>query len=236
MHIPITTTILAGLLLVLSGCQTQSIQQTDPPIAGQWSLPVNGVRMMAMPIADSPYVKGSRTVLIFMQNIGDKGVDLPQINPAPFVTVRPDGTQLPEQFRERPRLPGNLRIQIESAENEGIHGPSFRYDRLEKMEAQGPDLLPGEVRVFALILKTDETPIQMMQQLDQREVQTAMTQWLIHSPEPHRYRVYLSYRPDGFGPPSESRLREASETRWAGKQIDLPPFEMLVSSRNSNSQ
>jgi hypothetical protein len=231
MHYSIANIIFTSLLLALPGCQTQ---QTDPPIAGQWSEPVNGVRMMAVPIADSPYVKGSRTVLIFTQNVGDVGINLPTINPTPFVTVRPND----EALQEQPQLSGNLRIQIEPTDNEGIHGSGFGHDSSQQMQSLSPDLMPGEIRVFALILKTDKKQLMAMQKLRDREVESAMTQWLIHSPEPRRYRVYLSFRPDGFGPPAvkANSMRKIVDFTWAGQQIDLPPFEMTVSSTDGSSQ
>jgi hypothetical protein len=219
----ITIAIIAAFSFGLCGCQ---IQQADPPIEGAWSEPVNGVRMMAMPIADSPYVRGSRTVLIFTQNVGDAGVNVPVINPLQFVTVRPDG----KQRREEPQQSGNLRIQIESAQNEGIHGSGLYQDELREIHSLRADLMPGEVRVFALILKTDVAMQEMMQKLRENEIETATSHWTIHSPKPHCYRVYLSYRPDGFGSPSGISLRKVPDFTWSGKQIDLPPFELTISS------
>lgn len=217
--------------LLLAGCQTA----VEPSVRGEWSQAVNGVRMKALPIAAGSFEANSRTILIFTQNVSDQDVNLPGIRPASFVTVKPND----EQLQPKGAAPdGNLRIDIEAADNESLHGGGAMHEIAPDVDMLNAPLHPGETRVFAVILKTDYSNLRMQQQIRDNEVRSGMSQWLIHSPKPRLYRVTLTYRPSGFEPSggdSGRILREVSHANWQGIQIELPPIEMMVSSTDRNS-
>lgn len=243
------TRILALLLVtaLLPGChfsagigkasvKQESATQTVPnsePIPGTWSKPVNGVRMMARPIASTGYNGGNRTVLIFAENISDQAVNLPGFSPVPFAMPRSQRDSAKVEFSSSE----NLRIEFERTDGQLMAHDLFPEQMSEELRELTPELLPGEIRLFALVLKTDQLPLQMMDQLRDQQVPSDMVQWMIHDHQPTAYRLILTYRPDGFGPEGVVDPQASPRFKtWKDKQIDLPPIELIVSPSRINER
>lgn len=198
--------------------------QARPPIEGDWSEPVNGVQMSARIVepADGHPAKDLRLLLVAW-NTTDEPVDLPSLHPEQAVRAPAlPGDEMPAMGRYM-----NLRVVAEPLGHAQDHSQVLHgLDQLREMERQ---LEPGEVRIYILRLRIIRQLEQEMQQaVRQRRgfvVPEHTMDW--HHPASGTYRLHLTYRPEGFGIPSDQKAvdMELDLGAWEGKQIQLSPIE-----------
>ena len=66
--------------------------QQEPNIAGEWTEPVNGIRMMAKFI-DSSYTTGQIQILVFLQNCSENEITFPPLNSERFLVFKDSKTE-----------------------------------------------------------------------------------------------------------------------------------------------
>ena len=213
MQSTITPIVVGFLLLAFCGCQTR---QADPSIAGEWSEPVNGIRMRLMHVMPPGGTRPDVTLLIFAQNISDEPVDLPRLRPEPFVKVL-HGSQKQAGISD-----ANLRITAQP-----MDGQDAAMQALEMMQQQQDveihnPLKPGELRVFALKV-VDALQMQYLHQLSDDTIYAEHISWpgLDDEKSAGRWRLHAVYRPSGFNPPDSGHAWKVDQP-WMGRQIDLP--------------
>jgi len=212
------------VLLSLPACQS-----APPPaaraIGGDWSEPVNGVRMGVRQIISSS-ADGGIWLLVLVENTNSQEVGWPGIITEPDV-----------QFFGRP--PGdsstsgeNLRIVAEPLEGQPT-ADSAQFLMIRELR-QIDTLVPGEIRLYAIRLQDDELQQRMMLQQAPNQVESYSVEWsgLNEEAAEGRWRIHLTDRPERFPrPPGAEHLYEgiAYEVHgWEGRQIDLPPVTVEV--------
>ena len=86
--------------------------QQEPNIAGQWTEPVNGIRMMAKFIESNPPTEQIQ-ILVFLQNCSENEIAVPPLNSERFLTYKKVKT-------ETLLIGGNLRIVAEPSDGQKI--------------------------------------------------------------------------------------------------------------------
>lgn len=187
-----------------------------PSIAGEWSEPVNGVRMRMMHILPMGGPSPELTLLIVVQNVNDKPVDMPGLRPEPFVKV------LHRKQQSAGLSDANLRITAQPMDGQPPRGYLAEYVQMEQqVEARNP-LQPGEIRVFALKVVA-EVQMKYLHQIAPDTIYAEHISWpgLGHEESAGRWRLHAVYRPSGFNPP-DAKLAWVMDQQWIDKQIDLP--------------
>ena len=224
--------LLLALVTPLAGCYCAAgtgkapwkkhAAQFDPPIRGQWSEPVNGVRMMAIPLASSSTMPGRRIVLLYSENMADAPVSLPTIRPVGQVTPRSERGAEPFFSNHT-----NLRLEYELIGTRQVPHHIEFLQQQERLEELTLPLMPGEIRVSAVQLNMRGMQMKhALEQLLQNEVPLSEVSWSLGLDERAPARLYLTFRPEGFDPKRKQDLR--NHEQWHGKQIELPPLEIMV--------
>lgn len=204
-------------LCALAGCQSAP-KTPDPVIAGDWSQPVNGVRMAARVV-----VGDGQLLLILAHNTLDTEVEWPGISPEHVVHVQ--GQEPFATFSDSK----NLRIAAEPLEGQPVPRPQQLMTGGGLHQLGGAPLAPGEMRVYAIGLY--ETLAQHHQAQQTRNAIHAKTMhWEGMSASEGAWRLHLTYRPEGFPPAPGEEVAERwdIDPAWAGQQIDLPPVVVQV--------
>lgn len=211
-------------LLALAGCASQASDDlvAQPSIPGEWSEPVNGIRMAVKRITDHTPAN-EITLLILTQNISDQPVDWPGIHPQHAVARAQDGIIQPSIGS------GNLRVAVESLDRPSqCHDYAFIADELAQLHLP---ILPGEIRLHAIQLRDAELQQmrEMLQSADEIPMDRVVWPGMSEPSSKGRWRIRLSYRPDGDFPKPEGTeqlsLVIEPDSGWAGLQIDLIPLE-----------
>lgn len=202
------------------------------PIRGEWSEPVNGLRMAVKQVRTNT-ASDHLTLLILIENVTDKSVAWHGIRPE-FAVIQggiEDG-QLRQQDRQQEtpcRTGENLRIAIEPVFG-GLRSAWDIHERLtEQLQEMHASLKPGEIRLHAIELRKPEARLQVAQQQrtwDTIEADTVYWPGINDAGDNRPYRITLTYRPDGAFPGKHtSEALERLDTQdWKGKQIDIPPI------------
>ncbi|MEM9415812.1 MAG: hypothetical protein AAGA29_10095 [Planctomycetota bacterium] len=195
----------------------------DPVIAGDWSQPVNGVRMAVRQIVgDGPH--DEVLLLLLIENTTDEAVHWPGIQPEVDVRRTDQSDNLYEGFYS-----ANLRIIAEPLDDQE---PSAAHQYLldEQLAQLHEPLAPHEIALHAIRLHG----IGQMQSLrlqDPNHIFADAMIWcdLDEHEAAGRWRLHLTYRPTGFPLPEgeEALLIERDDevnAGWEDQQIDLPPI------------
>lgn len=195
------------------------VEQSPPAtatIAGEWSEPVNGIRMRMMHILPMGGPTPEVALLFFAQNTLDHEVDLPMLKPEPFVKV------LHRQQETQSISDANLRITAQPMDGQAPKGYLAEYAQMEQqVEARNP-LQPGEIRVFAVKVVA-ELQMKYLHQIAPDTVYADHISWpgLDHEASAGRWRLHAVFRPSGFNDP-DAKLAWVMDEQWVDKQIDLP--------------
>lgn len=203
-----------------------------PVIDGDWSEPVNGIRMAVREIVGTS-ADCEMWLLILIENTTRREVGWPGViaeNDVQFFG-QPAGGSAPSG--------ANLRIVAEPLDEQPTVGQALL--QLSGMMRQLDTLAPGEIQLHAVRLHSGELLQQAMQQApNQVEADSVYWPGLAEEAGVGRWRLWLTYRPEGFPqPPEEERLERAEMYNgWAGQQIDLPPVtvEVLPRGMSQNRQ
>ena len=214
------------LLFASTGCHfsagfgraPEQAEPMVPSIEGAWSEPVNGVRMKMMHVMPRGGSQPDLTLLLFVQNVGDKPVELPRIRPEHFVRIKHDGPQI----EKRGLSDGNLMITAQPLDGHGAEYLTEVYQELsQEVEARNP-LEPGEIRVTALKV-VGEAHMKYQHQWSDDTLYAERIVWpgLNDKKSAGRWRLHVVYRPSGFNPPGSGVAWKVDE-QWVDRQIDLP--------------
>jgi len=187
-----------------------------PSIEGEWSEPVNGVRMKMMHVMPYGGKSPDLTLLIFTQNVSDKPVDVPRIKPETFV----EGLHIEKDSRSITNA--NLRIIAEPADGQKPPQSIVKYAaELEELDSHNP-IQPGEIRIFALKV-VDDVELQYLQQIAPDTIYAERITWPGFDDKRSigRWRLHAIYLPSGFNPP-DAELKWLVDPQWLNRQIDLP--------------
>lgn len=218
--------LLGSFLVLLCGCQTR---HADPPIAGDWSKPVNGVRMMAKLVEQAGTgPEQMRALLIFTTNVSDRPVYVPPIQTEIKVHRQLNGNEP----MEMPDTANNFRIVAEDMNKQrSVHVHPHQYQELQSAQDIEQALEPREIRVHVIYLMLEHTRLsQGMQQVPRIDaVSSSALMWATHVGEPGEYRLHLTYQPDGFVQQQPDRIREIDSYKgWQDKQIVLAPITVTL--------
>jgi len=197
--------------------------QQEPYIAGEWTEPVNGIRMMARFI-ETDYQFEQIQILVFLQNCSEKEVAVPPLDSEQFLVL--------ENLKAAKLSGGNLRIVAEPLDGQKvlrkamtIHGGGMR-----RLAAA---LQPGEICLHGISVRTaDDKAMQMLREENQNVVRsdTVYGEELSDPNSEGRWRFSLSYRPDEQFPAGDEKNKEQGlvnvPEHWQDVQIDLPPLEL----------
>ena len=194
--------------------------QQEPYIAGEWSEPVNGIRMMAKFIHFESASEQFQ-ILVFFQNCWEKEVAVPPFDPERFLVFK--------NHKLEGLIGGNLRIVVEPLDEQKLlmKAQEMNGGRMQPVEAA---LQPGEIRLYGISIRTVDAK-QMLQQANKNAVrsETVYGSELSDPNSEGRWRFSLSYRPDGQFPVGDENMeRELANVpeEWKDVQIDLPPLEL----------
>ena len=199
--------------------------QQDPNIAGQWTKPVNGIRMMAKFI-QSDYPTEQIQILVFLQNCSEKKIAVPPLNSERILTFKNSKT---ETF-----FGGNLRIVAEPLDGQKplLKAQKVTGGGMQRLEAALP---PGEIRLHCISVRTaPDLAKQKMQQANQNIVwsETVYGREFSDPNSKGRWRFSLSYRPDEQFSVSDGKMKKMERAMvtvpkiWKDVQIDLPALEL----------
>ena len=197
--------------------------QPKPAIAGEWSEPVNGIRMMVKYLQeDTP--RNEIRLLVFLQNISAEPIDLPSL------TI--NGTVLLKDSIVNNHTNGNLRVTVEPLGDQKVSETPVLKSFAEMQRLEAP-VKPGEIRLHAICLKS-EMKEHLMRQKNPSAIRTDSVDWeSLNDPNSKgRWRISLSYRPDEQFPVkgSDDLKRERHQVevpnQWRDVQIDLPSIEL----------
>ena len=195
--------------------------QQEPYIAGEWSEPVNGIRMMAKFIHFESASEQFQ-ILVFLQNCSEKEVAVPPLDSERFLVFK--NSEL-EQLAG-----GNLRIVAEPLDGQKFEREGMKVQGLgmQRLEAA---LQPGEIRLHGISVRTVPEAMQILQHANQNTVRsdTVYGPELSNPNSEGRWRFSLSYRPDEQFPVDDKNMdRELADVpeEWKDVQIDLPPLEL----------
>ena len=225
--------------VLLVGCCATPDQATDakpqPTIRGDWSKPVNGLRMAVRRITASE-PEASITLLLLAQNVSDKPVNWDGFRP-PYRVERltHDG----RLSAHRPMTDANLRITVQSFDDVGGLHVQFDRDIQQEIDQLYAPLMPGEIRLHAINLH-DHQMQQALMKLQQRQDTIHLDKVIwprLSDPKSNgRWQIQISYRPDGNFPlppivenSQQERLQQQQELNdktWQGVQLDFPPLEI----------
>lgn len=201
----------------------------QPPIRGEWSEPVNGIRMMAQQIVQqggSPELRDSITLIVFAWNTTGQRVAMPPIMAEREVGYVPE----PGYEPERHKTSGNLLVTAKPLER-WLPDRHRQNGGLDEFRGIRPLLEPGEVRLHALHLRLvyDQLQEEMQQlaKIQDNTIPASRVDW--HEPR-GEYILHLTYRPEGFNDQDSGAIHRIEDVAgWEGKQIDLPPIVVRVS-------
>ena len=198
--------------------------QQEPNIAGQWTEPVNGIRMMAKFIESNPPTEQIQ-ILVFLQNCSENEIAVPPLNSERFLTYKKVKT-------ETLLIGGNLRIVAEPLDGQKplLKAQKINGSSMRRLEAA---LQPGEIRLHCISVRTEpKQATQMLQQANQNVVRsdTVYGRELSDPNSEGRWRFSLSYRPDKQFPVGDKNMEQLVKVTvpeiWKDVQIDLPPLEL----------
>lgn len=201
----------------------QTEDQQVPAIHGQWSKPVNGIRMMAKFLQPtSPH--NELQLLVFIQNCSDKPVSLPNvINPA-FDVFRKGSQQFPGD--------GNLLITVEPLDGQKLPLYQIHRKHLRQLESAQAPLSPNEIRLQAIrLISKAELERAHLQSADQIDNDSVHWPSLSDPNSEGRWKIHLSWRPDQQFPvpegtaTKEERIQVRCPAIWQNIQIDLPSLD-----------
>ena len=118
--------------------------QQEPNIAGQWTEPVNGIRMMAKFIESNPSTEQIQ-ILVFLQNCSEEKIAVPPLNSERFLTYKKVKT-------ETLLIGGNLRIVAEPLDGQKISRKAQLIESLG-MQREEAALQPGEIRLHGISIR-----------------------------------------------------------------------------------
>ena len=198
--------------------------QQEPNIAGQWTEPVNGIRMMAKFIESNPPTEQIQ-ILVFLQNCSENEIAVPPLNSERFLTYKKVKT-------ETLLIGGNLRIVAEPLDGQKISRKARLIESLG-MQREEAALQPREIRLHCISVRTEpDQAIQMLQKKNQNVVRsdTVYGSELSDPNSKGRWRFSLSYRPDKQFPVGDKNMEQLVKVTvpeiWKDVQIDLPPLEL----------
>ena len=198
--------------------------QQEPNIAGQWTEPVNGIRMMAKFIESNPPTEQIQ-ILVFLQNCSENEIAVPPLNSERFLTYKKVKT-------ETLLTGGNLRIVAEPLDRQKplLKAQKINGGGMQRLEAA---LQPREIRLHCISVRTEpDQAIQMLQKKNQNVVRsdTVYGSELSDPNSKGRWRFSLSYRPDKQFPVGDKNMEQLVKVTvpeiWKDVQIDLPPLEL----------
>lgn len=198
--------------------------QQEPNIAGQWTEPVNGIRMMAKFIESNPPTEQIQ-ILVFLQNCSENEIAVPPLNSERFLTYKKVKT-------ETLLIGGNLRIVAEPLDGQKplLKAQKINGGGMQRLEAA---LQPREIRLHCISVRTEpDQAIQMLQKKNQNVVRsdTVYGSELSDPNSKGRWRFSLSYRPDKQFPVGDKNMEQLVKVTvpeiWKDVQIDLPPLEL----------
>ena len=197
--------------------------QQEPSIAGEWTEPVNGIRMMAK-IIQSDYPTEQIQILVFLQNCSEKKIAVPPLNSEQFLVFK--NSELATL------IGGNLRIVAEPLDGQKPLPKAQQLNGvgMQRLEAA---LQPGEIRLHGVSVRTVPGQAkQMLRQANQNAVRsdTVYGSELGDPNSKGRWRFSLSYRPDKQFPVGDKNVEQLVQVNvpetWKDVQIDLPPLEL----------
>lgn len=193
----------------------------DPVIDGDWSEPVNGIRMavreVRLPGGEEPGV----TLLVLAHNVS--GADVPWMTTNPEQEVRSYGAQ-PDTLNGW--VNDNLRIYASPVDRQHAFEGTDRLRSVHGGMLQPHAILrAGDIHILAIRLmpRAHNMPVQM----SDNSVYSWSVDWPDMAEATGRWRLDLVYRPDGFPLPGDEGPVSGRDERvpgWAGKQIELPPI------------
>ena len=137
--------------------------QQEPNIAGNWTEPVNGIRMMAKFIESNPPTEQIQ-ILVFLQNCSEKKIAVPPLNSERFLTFK--------HIKTETRIGGNLRIVAEPLGRQKPSLEARKFIGLEILRAETA-FQPGEIRLHCISVRTvSELATQMLQKENQNAVRS----------------------------------------------------------------
>ena len=197
--------------------------QQEPNIAGQWTEPVNGIRMMAKFIGSNPSTEQIQ-ILVFLQNCSEEKIAVPPLNSERFLTFK--------NIKTESLIGGNLRIVAEPLDRQKplLKAQKINGGGMQRLEAA---LQPREIRLHCISVRTEpDQAIQMLQKKNQNVVRsdTVYGSELSDPNSKGRWRFSLSYRPDKQFPVGDKNMEQLVKVTvpeiWKDVQIDLPPLEL----------
>ena len=192
-------------------------------IAGEWSEPVNGIRMMVKYLQEDTLGNEIR-LLVFLQNSSAEPIKVPSLNS--------DRTVFFKNHKANHKTNGNLRVTVEPLGDQKISviQELKSFTAMQRLEAP---VEPGEIRLHAICLKSEQELHSMMHK-NLSAIRTDSVDWeSLNDPNSKgRWRISLSYRPDEQFPVkgSDDLKRERHQVevpnQWRDVQIDLPSIEL----------
>ena len=197
--------------------------QQEPNIAGQWTEPVNGIRMMAKFI-QSDYPTEQIQILVFLQNCSEEKIAVPPLNSERFLTFK--------NIKTESLIGGNLRIVAEPLDRQKplLKAQKINGGGMQRLEAA---LQPREIRLHGISIRP--MPLQAIQMLQKKNQNVVRSDTVYGSElsDPNskgRWRFSLSYRPDKQFPVGDKNMEQLVKVTvpeiWKDVQIDLPPLEL----------
>ena len=198
--------------------------QQEPNIAGQWTEPVNGIRMMAKFIESNPPTEQIQ-ILVFLQNCSENEIAVPPLNSERFLTYKKVKT-------ETLLIGGNLRIVAEPLDGQKISRKAQLIESLG-MQREEAALQSGEIRLHGISIRPMPLQAKQMLQKKNQNVLRSDTVYANELGDPNsegRWRFSLSYRPDKQFPVGDKNMEQLVKVTvpeiWKDVQIDLPPLEL----------
>jgi len=212
---------------------SSSPEPISPSMPGNWSEPVNGIRMSVRQVVRGSARAGDSyqdlNLILFVQNVGNEPVNLPRLEPElerRFGSLETMGEMVPD-------IGGpNLRIITQPLNDQLAEVTSRCFSPLQqRIEVLESPMSPGEIRV---VLIQFEGQMQMRQAQQLRELEDGSIEgYAVSWPGLHDttgfWRVQLVYRPEGFvrqrdAAVSDEAYRLEVDPSWSGQQIVLPPL------------
>lgn len=216
--------LLGGALLTGCCAQQQASQsKPEPTIVGDWSEPVNGVRIAARYLASNASTDDVM-LLILAENVTDHAIDWPGIRPEESVRFAGEDPSKGYHSWGRP----NLRIVAERLDGQPKRA-LLQMQKDQLLERAYP-LRPREIHLQAIRLHDPEMlSLSALTQADTSLIYIDDMLWPGVNDHDARglWRLRLTYRPEGFPPaPGEERAEvDLEEIKgWEGVEIELPPL------------
>ena len=196
--------------------------QQKPSIAGKWSEPVNGIRLMVKHLqrdtsTDDIYL------LVFLENCSNEPVTVPPLRSQSCVALK--------NFGAKKIQGGNLQINVERLSDEkNVRKIEISNSLRGGLAPLQVPFEPGEIRLHAICLHSRAEMMKAMKQDDASSIETDSVLWpnLSDPSSKGRWKIGLSWRPDEQFPVGEGmeRLKADVSEQWRGVQVDLPPLEL----------